>query len=341
MKIYKSTDTIENSALITLIYGEPGIGKTSLSYTTNKPFLFSCEGGANRAIRNGDSGMVERFEDISTFLDSGQSDNYDTFVLDPVDHILTVHGADYVGRMDKKAVRRGGQLTLQGYGALKSAFEALVNKMRSKGKNLVLIAHSKQITNNDDTIKYIPKVTGSSYDMLMEICDLVGYIKSVNNERTIDFNPSDEHIGKNTGEHKILKIPHYTDDSFQMFLQGIIDTTNNKISSLSELQKKTIEAIKVAKKEVDSMDFEELQKAGFDESISVQMSLYKDKQLGNHILDILEQKEAAEDFNNAISSVSGLKKPFIGVWREVQEMAKRKSLTYDKNTKQFSDVISK
>jgi hypothetical protein len=236
-QIINNTDAVITDSLTALIYGEPGIGKTSLSFTTNNPLLLDFDGGVQRACYRQTTVRIEKWEDIIELQKSTELKQLSpkTFIIDTAGSMLDNYLANYVKTIDPKNMRRGGELSLQGYGAMKDAFYQFRNWAKSLKCNLIFIAHTTTQEEGDNT-KFIPKVTGGSYDILRQTCDLVGYMYSNKNKRVLDFNPADNHIGKNCAEFDILEIPVYTDSSFQSYFQNLIDLTLNKMNNLNERQ---------------------------------------------------------------------------------------------------------
>jgi hypothetical protein len=236
-QIINNTDSVITDSLTALIYGEPGIGKTSLAFATNNPLLLDFDGGVQRACFRQTTVRIEKWEDIIELEKSVELKQLapKTLIIDTAGSMLDNYLANYVKTIDPKNMRRGGELSLQGYGAMKDAFYQFKNWAKSLKCNLIFIAHTTTQEEGDNT-KFIPKVTGGSYDILRQTCDLVGYIYSNKNKRVLDFNPTDNHIGKNCAEFGLLEIPLYTDPSFPNYFQTLIDSTLKKMNRLSERQ---------------------------------------------------------------------------------------------------------
>jgi hypothetical protein len=262
-KIINKTDAVITETLTALIYGEPGIGKTSISFTTDNPILLDFDGGIQRACYRQTAIRVEKWEDVIEFQESSELKKFapKTIIIDTVGTMLDNYLASYVKTVDPKNMRRGGELSLQGYGAMKDAFFQFKNWAKSQRCNIVFIAHVTTMEEGDNT-KFIPKVTGGSYDILRQECDLIGYMYSNKNRRVIDFNPADSHIGKNCAEFQLLEIPSYTENGkFTSYFQNLINATLEKMNSLSEVQTeavKKMESFKEGLEMITDLDTVEL-----------------------------------------------------------------------------------
>jgi hypothetical protein len=243
-KVINKTEPIKTETLVCLIYGDPGIGKTSLAFTTNNPLLLDFDGGVQRACFRQTVVRVVKWDEVIALQDSQELKSIapKTLIIDTAGGMLDNYVADYVKGEDPKNKRRGGELSLQGYGAMKDVFVQFKNWAKIQHINLVFIAHTTTMEEGDNT-KFIPKVTGGSYDILRQECDLIGYLTSNKNRRVIDFNPTDAHIGKNCAELAVVEIPDYRKPEYETFLQSLIDQTLAKMNAISEAQTEAVKKI--------------------------------------------------------------------------------------------------
>ncbi len=191
--------------LAMLIYGQPGIGKTTLACSAPDPVLFDCDGGVTRI--NGahmvPTLQVEKWEDIDAALKEIEgSKDYHTIVIDTCGKLLAFMEG-YIKSTDTKKTLsdRSGGLTLKGYGARKQMFINFINRVRLTGRSLVFVAHEQEQKRGDDTVLR-PEIGGSSVNDLIKELDLVGYMEAsgdgVAMTRTVSFNPSSRFYAKNT-----------------------------------------------------------------------------------------------------------------------------------------------
>ena len=187
----------EATNLKVLVYGQPGIGKTTYGLSATDPMLLDCDNGMRRVLpqHRRDHIPVNGWSDIVGVLEEDLSP-YRTLVIDTIGKLLDYLGDHLVSENPKYGAKNGG-LSLQGYGALKNQFTSFLARCNALNKHLVFISHDKEGKEGDDMVVR-PDITGSSMGIIIREMDLVGYMESRSNRRTISFNPSDRFYGKNT-----------------------------------------------------------------------------------------------------------------------------------------------
>jgi len=183
--------------LVVVIYGQPNVGKTSLALTASKPVLLDFDGGAYRAGNKSGKSIVpvSGWNDVARIAADDVAD-FDTIAIDTVGTALDTLIADIIAVEPKYG--RGGALTLQGYGILKTRFKGWLDQMRVFGKDVVLIAHASEEQRGDDTVDRIVAAGGSKQEVYQQ-ADLMGRISIIGNKRVLSFDPTAASYGKNVG----------------------------------------------------------------------------------------------------------------------------------------------
>jgi hypothetical protein len=221
--IRKKTELSVETTLKMLIYGQPGAGKTTLALSAPNPLLLDFDGGVNRANYGhiGDTVPIKSWEDCLNVLDENLSP-YGTLVIDTAGKMLDFMSAYIIEKNSKHG--KNGVLTLPGYGERKGMFRQFSRRIMLMGKHLVFVAHRDTQKNNDE-IRYVPLFGGSSYDDLVTDLDLVGYVETVGNKRTITFNPADRSDGKNTCNlPPLVDLPIVVDDDGKALANTFLTT---------------------------------------------------------------------------------------------------------------------
>jgi len=192
----------------TLIYGQPGLGKTTLAISSPFPLLLDFDGGVHRVDPRHlcPTVQVESWDDVLDVLNEDLSE-FKTLVIDTAGKMLDFMSA-YLIKQDPKLAKRDGSLTLPGYGARKSMFVNFLSRVSHLGKHLVFVAHERE--EKDGETKIIrPEIGGSSAGDLIKELDLVGYMEAIGKERTISFDPCEKFYAKNTCNlEAVVKLPN-------------------------------------------------------------------------------------------------------------------------------------
>lgn len=216
MSLIKKPNEINiNTHIKALIYGDPGIGKTTLALSAPDPLLISCDKGGEQRVCYSflkDTVQVERYEDVLSVLLNEDLTPYKTLVIDTGGKLLDSMATYIIARYPKMA-QSNGSLSLKGFGQRKIEFSNLMRIIESKNKDVIFVCHRKTVTDGDN-IRYVPLFGGSNYDDLATELDLIGYMEAQGRKRTITFDPTSHADGKNTcNMPSNIDIPIIVDDN--------------------------------------------------------------------------------------------------------------------------------
>lgn len=232
LKITPPSEPILTNNLVVTLFGQPGIGKSTLAFSAPKPLLLDFDGGAQRASGRKDTVRVHSWSDVAD-ISAADVAQYDTVILDTVGRALEYLAADLI-KNDPKLSRKTGELSMQGYGALKTAFAQWLSRIRTFGKHIILIAHEKEEKDGDNTIVRVDAM-GATRIEVIRLSDLVGFVASYANRRTLDFNPTDKHTGKNCAGFDQLDIPQIAQQP--TFLGDVMTEALKRMNALTEAQR--------------------------------------------------------------------------------------------------------
>lgn len=196
--IKQPNEPLQANAIVTLLYGQPGIGKTTWSLTAPDPLLLDFDGGIKRVAPKDRKPYVPiaSWTDAIDVIQNEDLSAYKSLVIDTAGMALDFLAMKII--KDNPKLGFGAELSLKGFGKLKSDFRAFTSLCKSKGKHLIFVAHDREQTDGDN--KYIrPDITGGSLSLLTREADLVGYMEALATRRTISFTPTSRAYGKNTG----------------------------------------------------------------------------------------------------------------------------------------------
>lgn len=241
-----------------LVYGQPGLGKTTLALSAPAPVLFDFDNGVHRinAAHKVPTLQITSWNEVIQVMQEDLSE-FKTIVIDTAGKMLDYMSA-YIIKNDPKLGQRDGSLSLKGYGARKQMFINFLRQVSMMGKHIIFVAHEKEDKEGDQKI-IRPEIGGSSANDLIKELDLVGYMQAIGKERTISFDPCEKFYGKNTCNlPSTMKVPRVVDekgfasgdnnfmasifDSYQKYLKEQVDRAG-EYEALMDLVKINVEAI--------------------------------------------------------------------------------------------------
>ena len=296
------------ATLSVLIYGQPGIGKTTFGVSAPDAVLFDYDGGVQRinGAHQVPTLQPTSWEDTNEALMEIQNEmpEIKTIVIDTVGKMLDYMSA-YIIKTDPKMAMRDGSLSLKGYGVRKQMFVNFIKQLALMGKNVVFIAHEREERRGEETFKR-PEIGGSSANDLIKDLDLVGYMYAVGKERVITFDPAEYYYAKNTCNlPAAIKLPVVVDESGK-------GTSNVAFSNI-------VAQYKVAQeKRQDTTARYEMLLGLIDETISA-------------VVDV-------ESLNEAMAKLFAMEQiydSFLRAQRAVASKGKELGLTYNKIAKRY------
>ena len=243
IRIVNATEPISVESIVLMIYGQPGIGKTSIAFTSEAPLCLDFDKGSHRSKFRKDSVSASSWDDTKDLSEEDLA-LYQTIVVDTVGRALEALSREII-RSNPKMGQADGALTIQGYGSLKARFAAWLSTLRSFGKDVILVAHEKEDKKGDDLIVR-PDITGGSYGEVFRSADAVGYANIVNRKPVLHFCASDDILAKGPRTLGDIAIPNLEQDP--TFCARIIDEIKGELGKMSESSaeaKKRVEEIRV------------------------------------------------------------------------------------------------
>lgn len=211
--IKKSNELVIPSTVKMMIYGQAGMGKTTVALSAPKPLLLDFDNGVKRVnmahLDGIDIVQVSSWQDVQQVLQEDLS-AYQTIVVDTIGKMM-----DFI--ISYKCGTRQPQI--RDWGGINAEFSWMTRTLSSLNKNVVFVAHRDTRKEGDDTV-FIPALREKSYNSIVTELDLLGYLEMKNENgvqrRTITFDPTSRNDGKNT-----CNLPGI------MFVPGIVDAAGN------------------------------------------------------------------------------------------------------------------
>lgn len=202
------SELVSDSPISCLLYGQPGVGKTSLAISAERPLLIDLERGILRVAKKNQcpSVQVESYEQVLEVINSDEISEFKTIVIDTFGKLVDRMG-DWLALSNPKLKQADGSLSMKGWGAIKLQSQLLTKTLFSKNKNVIFVAHEREERDGDDRILR-PDISGSAGKDLVKDLDLMGYMQVRNGKRTVCFSPNDRFYAKNSlGLSGYLEIP--------------------------------------------------------------------------------------------------------------------------------------
>lgn len=220
-----------------IIYGSPGIGKTTLACSAPKPVLIDFDRGVSRvrADHRVPTIMADTYEEVMADLQSPEMKEFETVIIDTGGSFVTFL-KDWAFRTKPGAKTKSGEFnSLKGFGFVKQEFQNFTNFIKTVlNKNIIYVFHTDEKADKDGNPIQRLVCEGAARNTVWNSCDFGGYVQMLGNQRTICFTPEQEYFAK--GTHGItgrIAVP-FLDDK----------TPNNFMTLLFEQARKNIEAEK-------------------------------------------------------------------------------------------------
>lgn len=232
MKIIQPRDLSTDNPISCLVYGQPGVGKTTLALSAPNPILIDLDHGLHRVQKENQcpSVQVNNFGEILELVQSEEIKEFGSIVIDTFGKFIDCM-FDYLAEKNAKLKNYNGMPSQAGWGQIKTTSKKFILDLMKMNKNIIFVAHDKEDKNGDEVI-IRPDISGASGKDLVKMIDLVGYMSVKGGKRTICFEPNDAFIAKNSlGMNGFINIP-----SQNNFFSKIMDMISNKKKAENEIR---------------------------------------------------------------------------------------------------------
>jgi hypothetical protein len=217
-----------------MIYGQAGMGKSTLAISAPKPLLLDFDGGIHRVNigHQVDTVPVKNWVEANEVLKEDLA-AYQTIVVDTVGKMM-----DYI----IVSVCKGRIPQIRDWNGINQEFAKFTRDISSLCKNVIYVAHRDVRKEGDDNV-FIPALREKSYASIVTELDLLGYVEAKGRERTITFDPTSRNDGKNTCNLPgLMNIPTVVDRNGNALANTFLQT--HVINPYLSNQQKRIQAKK-------------------------------------------------------------------------------------------------
>lgn len=249
LKIVRAYEPLLVEQIVVALYGGPGMRKTTVAFTADDPISIDFDLGAHRAPNRKDAVRPTSWKEAAAMTASDFA-GYKTAIVDTAGRALDLLAAQLIAE-DPKNSTPAGALSLQGYGALKAVFTTWLNRLRSYGLDVVLIAHASEERKGDEIIERLD-VQGGSRGEIHKSADAMGRLFVSNGENWLDFSPTNAAFGKNPGNMKPLVFSN--PDKDPRFLANVIAEIKRVLNAQSEATRAMRDKIEKALEEFRKLE---------------------------------------------------------------------------------------
>lgn len=309
--IKKSTELQISKTVKMMIYGQAGMGKSTLALSAPRPLLLDFDNGVKR-VNNAqltDVGIVQitNWQDVQNVLREDLS-YFDTIVVDTIGKMMDFIIAYRCGNRNPR---------IQDWSNINNDFKQFVQSVNMFNKNVVFVAH-RDVQSDGDNRVFVPALRAKNYNSIVTELDLLGYVQMRNEngtqKRTITFDPTEYSDGKNT-----CNMPGV------MLIPTINDANGNVIAKNDFITKE------VLGRYGKMIDIKEQAAKQYSDVLS---------EIENGVEQITDAKGA----NNFLSHIGEYKHHGSSVIIKARDLFSKKintlNLVYDKDKKQYSDPQS-
>jgi len=236
-----------------IIYGEPGIGKSTIALSAPNPVLCDFDRGVFRVKAEHRTTTIEvsEYDEFLADLESPEVQKCETLIIDTAGSMVSMMYAKYDKALNTKDPRKV-------YGAIKSEFSRLTGQIRdAMNKNVIYIFHSAEEQKNDKTVVRL-LCEGSAKNIVWAPCDFGGFMYRKKGERYINFTSSDEAFAKGChGIHDEWRIPTLAAGDKNDYITGLFNHARANIEAEDSANTAAVtqynEAIAAGKKIIDTV----------------------------------------------------------------------------------------
>ena len=221
-----------------IIYGSPGVGKTTLASSAPDPVLIDFDRGMSRVRSQHRKPAIfcNTYEEVLTDLKSPEMNDFQTIVVDTGGSFIT-YLQDWAMRADPKVnCQKNGAISLKGFGAVKQEFIRFTNYVKDTlNKNLIYVFHSQEQTDKDGNTQVRLMCEGAAKNIVWTPCDFGGYVQMIGDKRVICFSPEQEFFAK--GCHGIkgqIVVPELGPNDTNDFITKLFEKAKANIAAEAE-----------------------------------------------------------------------------------------------------------
>ncbi len=216
-----------------ILYGSPGVGKTTLALSAPDPVIIDFDRGMSRvkAQHRKTAIVCVNYEEVLSDIESPEVAACQTIIIDTGGSFVTFL-QDWAMRSNPTVNKqKNGSISLKGFGAVKSEFNRFTSYIKDVlNKNVVYVFHSEEKTDKDGNTQQRLMCEGAAKNIVWTPCDFGGYVQMIGDSRVVCFTPEQEYFAK--GCHGIAgryTVPQLGPTDQNDFLTKLFDKAKKSI----------------------------------------------------------------------------------------------------------------
>lgn len=218
-----------------LLYGTPGIGKTTLALSAPDPILIDFDHGIARvkAYHRTPTILCSNYEEVLEDIESPEVRACKTLIIDTGGAFVT-YLQDWAMRSNPAVNKqKNGAISLKGFGAVKQEFQRFTSyACNVLNKNVIYIFHADEQKDKDGNPQQRLLCEGAARNLVWQSCDLGGYMQMIGTRRVLSFTPSEEYYAKGCyGIEGTINVPALGETDKNDLLTRLFDAARDNITS--------------------------------------------------------------------------------------------------------------
>ena len=231
--------TFKNKKFSMILYGSPGVGKTTLALSAPNPILIDFDRGVSRvkSYHRKTTIVCSTYEEVLQDIGSPEVKNCETIIIDT--------GGSFISFLQAWAMKvnpavncqkDGKTISIKGFGAVKLEFQRFTNYIRDTlDKNVIYVFHSDEQKDKDGNPQQRLLCEGAAKNIVWQPCDFGGFVQMIGNSRVISFTPTQEFFAKGCyGIEGQFTIPSVGPNDKNDFISALFEKARANIAEEAE-----------------------------------------------------------------------------------------------------------
>lgn len=190
-----------------MLYGVPGVGKTTLALSAENPLVMDFDDGVKRVFEEhfdpDQVVQIRSWADVESLIGKDASQYSPAIPADERVRDCNTVIVDTAGKMMDAIIYSicgNSNPKIQDYNTINNKFKTFNQRLSNLGKNIIYVAHA-DLRKENEKITFIPQLRERNFAEIQTELDFLGFVENMiiegRNTRVIHFNPTERNIGKN------------------------------------------------------------------------------------------------------------------------------------------------